>query len=358
VVHSDNAVPPSVGRHARFAKIALGLEYLERRGSATVEGFTLGILQFHCRRGKGIHRSLVLSVPVANTYDKGAIFATLGLTALQIPDMHEAWWFARAFCVVSMVLGVLSVITATRQHFDVVMLKSPLSVRLWLSRGRPRGHDDLPLWTEPEAERRYANVTGIKDLPLESSVMSLKAVAMPRHLLDLSVLAFIIGFGLYELSGFVHPTRHPASPNFTSDPDASSNEEPDEKDLSVLYGPEEAYRNVFIVFSITLTLCLAYWWRILNGVFYESVDKNEEFGTSSYEKGENIRLTELRRELRGVQHKFKLEPPDIPESDEADVVTVLKELKRDLKDRDEQWQEIFPHTLRQARHQLHRTTTP
>lgn len=99
-------------------------------------------------------------------YHQGTIFATLGLTALQIPDMDEAFWTARACCVASMVLGVLSVITATRQHFDVVMLESPLSVRLWLSRGQPTGHSDLPRWTGSRTASKYAKVPGIRGLPL------------------------------------------------------------------------------------------------------------------------------------------------------------------------------------------------
>jgi hypothetical protein len=265
-----------------------------------------------------------------------------------------------------MVLGVLSVITATRQHLDVVMLKSPLSVRLWLSRGQPRSQDGLPLWHESQPTSRYEGITGFEHLPLESSVMSLKAVNMPRHLLDLSVFAFMIGFGLYELSGWVSPAIHPAASNSTnypdasnstSCPDASSNEEANDKDLDVAgaFGPDLAYRNVFIVLFVTLSLCLIYWAKILDDVNYESMVKNEEFGTSSYGKGENIRLTELRKQLRKVQHDFKLVPPDLPESGERDVVSVIQELSRDLKDRDDQWRQIFVHALRQPPNQLRRT---
>lgn len=104
-----------------------------------------------------------------------------------------------------------------------------------------------------------------------------------------------------------------------------------------------------------------YWYCIATAVLGNTMRKNKEFGTSSFGQGENVRLTELRRELRGVQRKFRLDPPDIPEGDEgdeSDVVTVLKELGRDLKDRDEQWQQIFAHSLRQPRSQLRRTTAP
>lgn len=107
------------------------------------------------------------------------------------------------------------------------------------------------------------------------------------------------------------------------------------------------YRNVLIVFIATTTACLFYWYFIETSVIANTIKKNEEFGTSSFGQGENARLTELRKELRGVQRKFRLDPPDIPESEEPDVVAALKELSRDLKNRDEQWRWIFAQTLRQ-----------
>lgn len=250
-----------------------------------------------------------------------------------------------------MVLGVLSVITATRQHLDVVMLKSPLSVRLWLSLGQLTDHHGLPRWNEAHSENKYEKVAGIKELPLESSVMSLKAATLPRYLLDLSVVAFMIGIGLYELSGWRTWRRSLSAPN------SSSNEQADDEsvNLDALYQKGIAYRNVLIVFATTLTLCLGYWFKILEGVDIESWNKNEDFGASKYGKGENKRLTRLRQRLRRVQREFKLVPPDVPESDEADVVTVLRELSRDLKDRDEQWRQIFAHAIRQPPNQLRRT---
>lgn len=168
-----------------------------------------GVLQRDCRRCRIAPTFYVHLCRPLTRDDKGAIFATLGLTALQIPGMDVAWWTARACCVASMIVGVLSVITATRQHLHVVMLKSPLHVRLWLSSGRPskrarfHGHGSLlPQWEEVAAPDKYAGLPGIEALPLESSVASLKAVTLPGHLLDLSVLLFIAGIGLYELSGW------------------------------------------------------------------------------------------------------------------------------------------------------------
>lgn len=258
-----------------------------------------------------------------------------------------------------MVLGVFSVITATRQHLDVVMLKSPLNVRLWLSRGQQKDRDGLPRWNDSQTQSKYANVPGIKDLPLESSVMSLKAVTLPKHLLDLSVVAFMFGIGIYELSGFYAPMSSSEASCSTRCLDESSNEEAVDEglDAASVPGPDTAYRNVLIVFGITLALCLAYWLIILDKISVEQVIKDEDFGTSQFGKGENIRMTSLRKELRKVQQKFRLVPPDLPESEEPDVVKVLQDLSRDLKNRDDQWRHIFAHTLRLPPNQLRRATS-
>lgn len=256
-----------------------------------------------------------------------------------------------------MVLGVFSVITATRQHLDVVMLKSPLNVRLWLSRGQQKDRHGLPRWNDSQTQSKYANVPGFKDLPLESSVMSLKAVTLPKHLLDLSVAAFMFGIGMYELSGWLAPASSSEASCPTVCLDGSSNEEAVEEspDVASVTGPHEAYRSVFIVFIVTLALCLVYWFKIWDNISFEQVIKDEDFGTSQFGKGENIRMTSLRKELKRVQQKFRLDPPDLPESEGPDVVKVLQELSRDLKNRDDQWRQIFAHTLRLPPHQLRRT---
>lgn len=154
---------------------------------------------------------------------------------------------------------------------------------------------------------------------------------------------------MYELSGWLAPASSSEASCPTGCLDGSSNEEAADEipDVASVTGPHEAYRSVFIVFIVTLALCLAYWLIILNRISVEQVFKDVDFGTSQFGKGENIRMTSLRKELRRVQRKFRLDPPDIPESEEPDVVMVLKELSRDLKNRDEQWRWIFAQTLRQ-----------
>lgn len=217
--------------------------------------------------------------------------------------MNNAWWTARACLVASMVLGVFSVTTATRQHFAVVMLKSPLDVRLWMSRGAPtrtrRRKDSgfLPFGEVHEPEK-YADLEDFDGLWLESSMSTLKAVALPRHLLDLSVVLFMVGIGLYELSGW---KTNPNDPRGT------------------------AYRNVFIVFVATTLAYLIYHALILAGAAYDTKKKDDEFGTSSMRGawGESRSLSDLRAAL----NKLHRDPPP-----EVRLASVLEGLSRELRE--------------------------
>lgn len=60
-----------------------------------------------------------------------------------------------------------------------------------------RCHIELPIgWREQD---KYKDIKPFKSLPLESSVCVLKAVATSRILLEVAVLVFMVGFGLYLL---------------------------------------------------------------------------------------------------------------------------------------------------------------
>jgi hypothetical protein len=69
-----------------------------------------------------------------------------------------------------------------------------------------------------------------KELPLESSMTSLKMVALPKHLLHIAVTLYIIGFGLYALFLWLDDINQSGT----------------------------AYRNIFIVFIITVGLFVIY----------------------------------------------------------------------------------------------------
>lgn len=116
---------------------------------------------------------------------------------------------------------------------------------------------------------KYEDLEDFETLALESSMSTLKAVALPRHLLDLSVVLFMVGIGLYELSGWKN------YPGFRG----------------------TAYRDVFIVFIVTILTYLIYHTLILIGAAYDTNKKDDEFGTGSLrgawrEKATNSRACE------------------------------------------------------------------
>ena len=67
----------------------------------------------------------------------GRHFATLGLTALLLHNVNSVHWSCQALFISSMILGILPVTMATSQQRAVGQLNDALTVRLWLSRGRP-----------------------------------------------------------------------------------------------------------------------------------------------------------------------------------------------------------------------------
>ncbi|KIW10628.1 hypothetical protein PV08_11592 [Exophiala spinifera] len=121
----------------------------------------------------------------------GAIFASVGLTALQLPNMDSSHWSARALLSCSMILGVLSVVQAASLQQHISVLNRAFDIRLWLSRGK--------IETDKTHYRRPFHY-----LPLESSVATLKQFSMPKALLNWAVLLYTVGFGIYLLFAWIY----------------------------------------------------------------------------------------------------------------------------------------------------------
>lgn len=118
---------------------------------------------------------------------------------------------------------------------------------------RRKGSGIVPFFEEVLAPDKYHRLYDFSFLQLESSVATLKSVALPRHLLDLSVVLFMVGIGLYELSGWKKNTN----PGGT------------------------AYRNVFVVFIVTICAYVVYQTLIIVGMAYDAKKKDDELGTGS-----------------------------------------------------------------------------
>lgn len=125
---------------------------------------------------------------------KAAVFAGIGLSALQLPNMDDVHWITRAFLSTSMALGMLSVTCATCLLQNIIMCSTPLEVRLWLSTGR----------AQDELRSRYKGQEDIACLPLESSVSAAMMCELPAQLLWYAVILFFTGFAVYLLSCWVH----------------------------------------------------------------------------------------------------------------------------------------------------------
>ena len=120
--------------------------------------------------------------------EQGAIFASIGITSLQVPSIDQTHWVVKALLTSSMALGILSSISATSLQRHITYLNDPTAIRLWLSRGAlDRTYD------------RRGRPSLFSQLPLESSVSALQVCDRPSILLGLAFALFIIGFGLYLL---------------------------------------------------------------------------------------------------------------------------------------------------------------
>lgn len=114
-----------------------------------------------------------------------AIFASIGLTALQLESMPDSHWSASALVTASMTLGILSVCAATTLQNSVTDLSNDCEVRLWLSQG-------LGNW-----QSYYGTLYG--NFLLESSASTVALAELPVLLLNLSVITYFLGFGIYLL---------------------------------------------------------------------------------------------------------------------------------------------------------------
>lgn len=217
-----------------------------------------------------------------------------------------------------MILGVVSVTTATRQVHTIGMLKSPMEVRLWLSRGKPTSYRDGSRTTfdqetnltdeDDDVERlasvgKYANLVDYQRLPLESSISSLKAAALPRYLLVMAVLLFVVGIGIYELFRW--------------------------KPWAMV--PDLGHRNVFIVFILAVGLYLTYDLVIAVARINDQDKRDKEFNTDSlggYRRPKELR--ELEKRLEKVRKRVGLtaKMEDLESRFQADI-TELRDFKAD-----------------------------
>jgi hypothetical protein len=217
----------------------------------------------------------------------GAIFASVGLGSLSLPNLEITHWSARALLSCSMALGILSVVYATTQQQTVAMLNSPLEIRLWLSRGRV---DRL----QHDYQMPY------RLLPLESSVATVKQFGLPSLLLKVAVLLYLVGFGIYILFAWLNNVEKKGTDS----------------------------RNVFICFVITLGVISIN--QILLTV-YRFIDEQKRIKDFSLDRAEDFAKPysqqQLEAWLKAIQELQERNVQDTGHDDklESKVANVLRE---------------------------------
>jgi predicted secreted protein len=179
-----------------------------------------------------------------------------------------------------MILGILSVTTATSQQYAIGMLNTPLAIRLYLSSGQPVPNRYL----DTELNHQPFNI-----IPLESSLAAIKLNSLPRRHLQGAVFLFVIGILLFYLLLWL---QNPVFDNSTS-----SSTTPSSPNSSL------QSRNIFLTALLTTVVLLTYQflWSLLH--LRDSRKWTTEFdlrSRGSYEQP--YYLEKLKRDLQRVQN--------------------------------------------------------
>jgi hypothetical protein len=217
----------------------------------------------------------------------GAIFASVGLGSLSLPNIDDTHWTARALLSCSMALGILSVIYATSQQQTVAMLNNPLEIRLYLSSGR------LDRNNHPYA-------MPYRLLPLESSVATVKQFGLPSLLLKLAVLLYLVGFGIYILFAWLNNVERKGTD----------------------------HRNVFICFVVTLGVITINQSLLTVYGYIDEQKRNKDFSLDRADDfAKPFSQQQLEAWLRAIQELQERNVQDTGHADklESRVANVLRE---------------------------------
>ena len=120
-------------------------------------------------------RLLLLSVL---TILQGAIVAQVAITALSLPNLSTTHWVARAFFLLAVVSGCLSVYYACYLQRIVGTLFQPDGIKDWLRFPPSRQAED------PD--------------PFRASLAAVLIVSAPFNMMKVSIFAFLIGLSIYQ----------------------------------------------------------------------------------------------------------------------------------------------------------------
>lgn len=159
----------------------------------------------------------------------GAILAQIALTALDLPNLDDTHWMARASFVMGLVAGSLAVFCSCVLQSKMSTLRNPHAVRKWLTRPREKWaelryiNDDQAASTLEYTNLDSTNLADKQQMlfrfrerfkerfnekvyrPSLSAALILTA---PSQLLNIALGSLLTGFGIYF--GFVYSAKLPA----------------------------------------------------------------------------------------------------------------------------------------------------
>jgi hypothetical protein len=198
--------------------------------------------------------------------------------------MYQTHWTATALLVLSMALGILSVVYASSQQQVIGMLNNPLEIRLWLSRGMV------------EKRRKYG--MPYKLLPLESSDAAIMIIGFPSTLLQLAVVLYLMGFGFYFLFSW----------------------------LEKVDWDSIGHRNVFIIFTVAVGCLYAYRFALSIFNVFDVQKRTGEFGL---DRSEDFAKPDSQQQLE-VWLKTLQEMQDTNVQSTTDYETLAAKIKQVL----------------------------
>jgi hypothetical protein len=224
-----------------------------------------------------------LSLNGVPAYYQAAIFASVGLSALSLPNMDVTHWSARALLSASMAFGILSVTYATYQQQFIGMMNSATEIRIWLSCGkadRDPTKGQPPFWKSLIRLENYGIEYDLpyRLFPLESSMAAQMKMQLPSMLLQVAILLYLTGFGLYLLFAW----------------------------LENAIPPSLDYRSIFIVYTVAVGLVL--WHFVVLSTFnpIDQIKRQNDFQLDTAKLGKPKSQKELRQWLRLIPSSAKI----------------------------------------------------
>jgi hypothetical protein len=193
----------------------------------------------------------------------------------------------RALLSSSMMLGVFAVYFATSLQQTIAVLNNVFYFRLWLSKGLPSRNkiEDDPCNT-------------YRQLPLDASAATLRLLAVPQRLLNLSILLYLVGFSLYLL------LRWKANEKESDD-----------------------YRKIFVVYITVLSAAFIDYIITSGFILLDARKRYMDFGIGTLSFHKSRMQKKIESSLTELQHVLKSEGPRSTHQEEHDTLrNIIAEL--------------------------------